>query len=402
MSDMSLEEAGRGTVLVVDDDDQVREMVARVLAKTPFATEGASSGDQAIAMLRRGSRYDAIIIDLQMPGMTGVEAIRQARELDVDASILVLTANPSLESAIALVEQGGFRYLTKPVEPLVLRDAVTAAVARRHLTALRKRALDLTGGGTLNGNLVELDQSYEEALKGLWVAFQPVVKLPDELVFGYEALVRSSEEVLSTPPRLLEAGERLGRVREIGRAVRRAIAERFPDAPPESVLFVNLHAADLMDPDLCSPSAPLTRHAGRIVLEITERASLHEVDNLSERVRALRGLGFRIAVDDLGAGYAGLATFSEIEPDVVKLDMSLIRDIDTSSRKASLVRSMIKVCQRELGIIVVCEGVETEAERDTLLGLGAGLLQGYLFGRPERTFRRGSVFAPASSSRPVS
>jgi EAL domain-containing protein (putative c-di-GMP-specific phosphodiesterase class I) len=110
-------------------------------------------------------------------------------------------------------------------------------------------------------------------------------------------------------------------------------------------------------------------------------------------MRRLRNLGFRIAVDDLGAGYAGLSSFSQLEPDFVKLDMSLVRGIDASSSKSSLVRSMVHVCTQELGMRVVCEGVETKAERDTLEGLGADLLQGYLFGKPERGFRRTSIFS---------
>jgi EAL domain-containing protein (putative c-di-GMP-specific phosphodiesterase class I) len=109
----------------------------------------------------------------------------------------------------------------------------------------------------------------------------------------------------------------------------------------------------------------------------------------------LRRLGFRIAVDDLGAGYAGLASFSQLEPDIAKLDMSLVRGIDTSATKASIVRSMISVCTQELGTRVVCEGVETVAERDTLQSLGADLLQGYLFARPSRDFRAVSIFPQA-------
>ena len=111
-------------------------------------------------------------------------------------------------------------------------------------------------------------------------------------------------------------------------------------------------------------------------------------------MRALRSMGFRIAVDDLGAGYSGLSSFSELDPDVVKLDMSLVRDIDGSSAKASLVKSMISVCTQDLGIRVVCEGVETVGERDTLQRVGADLLQGFLFAKPERGFRSASIFAP--------
>jgi EAL domain-containing protein (putative c-di-GMP-specific phosphodiesterase class I) len=199
---------------------------------------------------------------------------------------------------------------------------------------------------------------------------------------------------LSNPGLLFEAAERLGRVQELGRAIRTAVSSCIPSAPADSSIFVNLHAVELADDDLFSKGSPLSAHAGRVVLEVTERVSLHRITNLRGRVENLRTLGYRIAVDDLGAGYAGLSSFSQLEPDIAKLDMSLIRGIDTSASKESIVRAMITVCRNDLGTSVVCEGVETEAERDTLEGLGAELLQGYLFARPERQFRKLSIFAP--------
>jgi EAL domain-containing protein (putative c-di-GMP-specific phosphodiesterase class I) len=149
---------------------------------------------------------------------------------------------------------------------------------------------------------------------------------------------------------------------------------------------VNVHPEDLGDIDLVSPGAPLSAIATRVVLEITERSSLDPIEGIHGRVAKLRELGYRIAVDDLGAGYAGLSCFTLLGPDVVKLDMSLIRDIDRSSRKRSVVRSMIDLSSRELGMFVICEGVETVDERDTLARLGADLFQGYLFARPNREF----------------
>jgi EAL domain-containing protein (putative c-di-GMP-specific phosphodiesterase class I) len=125
-----------------------------------------------------------------------------------------------------------------------------------------------------------------------------------------------------------------------------------------------------------------------VVIEVTERHSLDSVRGLSARTAKLRELGFRLAVDDLGAGYAGLSSFSILEPEFVKLDMSLIRGIDSSKRKQSVIRSMVALCERDLGMRIICEGVETAAERDTLALLGADLVQGYLFARPSKDFHR--------------
>ncbi len=100
-----------------------------------------------------------------------------------------------------------------------------------------------------------------------------------------------------------------------------------------------------------------------MVLEITERAALDRIHELQSRVTRLRALGYRIAIDDLGAGYAGLTSFAQLEPEVVKVDMSLVRGIDSSAVKQKLVRSIIALCT-ELGIQLVAEGIETPAERD--------------------------------------
>jgi EAL domain-containing protein (putative c-di-GMP-specific phosphodiesterase class I) len=148
---------------------------------------------------------------------------------------------------------------------------------------------------------------------------------------------------------------------------------------------MNLHPSDLNDPDMTDPAAPLSAMATRVVLEVTERASLDEVSDPLEKVWRLRELGFRVAVDDLGAGFAGLSSFAELEPDLVKLDMSLVRDVGESSAKQRVVHAMAQLCA-DMSVPMVVEGVETAAERDQLLKLGCDLCQGFLFARPAFSF----------------
>jgi EAL domain-containing protein (putative c-di-GMP-specific phosphodiesterase class I) len=142
-----------------------------------------------------------------------------------------------------------------------------------------------------------------------------------------------------------------------------------------------VHADDLDDDRLFDPASPLARVAPRVVVEITERSSLDAVDRVEERIAALRALGFRIAIDDLGAGYADLTSLTRVAPEVVKIDMNLVRGIDADRRRTSLVRSLVDV-SREMGAAVVAEGVETCAERDAVVALGCDLLQGFLIARP--------------------
>jgi EAL domain-containing protein (putative c-di-GMP-specific phosphodiesterase class I) len=151
------------------------------------------------------------------------------------------------------------------------------------------------------------------------------------------------------------------------------------------ILFVNLHPRDLEDDDLVAPDAPLARIARQVVLEITERASVESISDLRNRVARLRETGYRIAVDDLGAGYAGLTSFALLEPEIVKIDMTLVRDVDRQPVKQRLIGSITSLC-REMGIMVVGEGVETAAERDMLVELGCDLFQGYFISKPEKPF----------------
>lgn len=381
-------------ILLVDDDTAVRIISKRILNRAGLEVEAVASGEEALDLLRRGRRFDVIVSDLVMPGIDGMLLLQRVRQLDLDVPVIIVTGQATLESAILAMEYGGFRYLQKPVENSTLVQVVKDAAAHHRLLLLKRKALEVCeAGGALLEDLDELDAKFDRALEQLWLAFQPIVRWPAQQVFGYEALVRSHSTELPNPGLLFDAAERLGRVQELGMRIRDVVSRSMPAAPERALVFINLHALDLTHESLYTAQAPLSPFAERIVLEVTERSSLQRIDDLRARIDRLRALGFRIAVDDLGAGYAGLSSFSQLEPDIVKLDMSLVRDIDASASKASLVRSMLQVCTQELGMRVVCEGVETTAERDTLARLGADLLQGYWFAKPEPGFRRESIFS---------
>lgn len=223
------------------------------------------------------------------------------------------------------------------------------------------------------------------ALGRLRCVFQPIVYAKRPAVFGHEALVRCDHQNLDSPAKLFAAAEELGETLALERAIRSRLASILAELHDDKPVFLNLHPAALDDPELYDPRAPLTRHARGVYIELTERTPLDRIDDLGEKLAALRGLGFRIAVDDLGAGYQGLRSFAETNPDVVKFDMSLVRGIEKSPVHAELMGAMIEAC-RELRIRTVGVGVETESERIRLVGLGCQLLQGFRFARPQWPF----------------
>jgi EAL domain-containing protein (putative c-di-GMP-specific phosphodiesterase class I) len=197
--------------------------------------------------------------------------------------------------------------------------------------------------------------------------------------------MRTREASLPHPGAVLSAAERLGRLDDLGRRVRSLSATAFACAPDDAMLLVNLHTQDLLDEELYAPQSPLSKIASRVILEVTERSTIDDVKDVSTRMDVLRRQGFRIAIDDLGAGYAGLASFVALEPNIVKLDMSLIRGVDRSAIRQRIVGSMTSLC-KEMGMSVVAEGVETAAEHECVQGLGCGLVQGYLFAKPGPPF----------------
>jgi EAL domain-containing protein (putative c-di-GMP-specific phosphodiesterase class I)/ActR/RegA family two-component response regulator len=380
---MPQEEATR--LLLVDDDPAVLRAYGRVMASRGVNVQSATNGKEAVERLGAGA-FDVILSDISMPEMTGLEFLRAVRERDLDVPVIIMTGEPGLASAITAVEYGAFRYLTKPVAEAELCETVLRAGRLNKLARLKREALDLGAPEAHGvGDRVGLEVRFTSGMKLLWMAFQPIVGWASRKPFGYEALLRSDEPLMKNPADMLDAAERLGRLHELGRAVRASVATAAASVPDGAKLFVNLHSADLNDDELYSADAPLSKIADRVVLEVTERASLHGVRNIAASVVQLKRLGFEIAIDDLGAGYAGLTSFTVLEPEVAKLDMSLVRGVDTDSRRRAIIRSMKKLCD-ELGMLVVAEGVETAAERDVLVDLGCDLLQGYLFARPSRGF----------------
>lgn len=377
---------GSARVLLVDDEPDVRLVYTKALRRLGCEVVQATDGADAVDKLREGS-FDLILSDISMPRLSGTAFLRAVRERDLDVPVVLMTGSPSLDSAVSAVEYGAFRYLIKPVDLDTLTQVVRRGVHMHQLARLKREALEVLGAeGKQLGDRASLEARFTSALDQLWMAFQPIVRWPKRTIFAYEALLRSGEPSLRSPPDLLDAAERLGRLHDLGRRIRHFVAEAAAQAPADALLFVNLHSADLNDPELTSADSPLSKIASRVVLEVTERASLDGVHDLPSKVAELRELGYRIAVDDLGAGYAGLASFSQLEPEFVKLDMSLVRGIDASSRKRSVVRAMARLCSKELDIHVISEGVETPDERTTLEAEGCELLQGYLFAKPERGF----------------
>jgi EAL domain-containing protein (putative c-di-GMP-specific phosphodiesterase class I) len=214
-------------------------------------------------------------------------------------------------------------------------------------------------------------------------AFQPIVDTDARRVFAYEALVRGLQNesagsvFAAVLPDDLHGFDRDLRVRAIELAAQLGLQTmlslnflpRALDTTPDAVSSI-LHAAE-------AAGVPLRD----LILEVTEGEVIHDSSVFAARMNDFRARGLRLAIDDFGAGYSGLNLLADFQPDLIKLDMKLVRGIDSSGPRQAIVRALVQACD-DLGIEIIAEGVETLEEFLWFQRLGLRLFQGYLFGRP--------------------
>ncbi len=223
-------------------------------------------------------------------------------------------------------------------------------------------------------------------------AFQPIVDVQARRVFAHEALVRG--------PGGEPAGSVLSQVNDDNRysfdqacrekAIRMAAMRALP-----SYLSINFLPNAIYRPEVCIRSTlqAAREHGfpvGRIIFETVEGEQVSDGKWLAEVLGEYRRIGFKTAIDDFGAGFAGLNLLADFQPDIVKLDMALVRGIDHDRPRQAIVAGVVGIC-RQLRIDVIAEGVETRDEARCLADLGIVLMQGYGFGRPQ--FERASAEA---------
>jgi EAL domain-containing protein (putative c-di-GMP-specific phosphodiesterase class I)/GGDEF domain-containing protein len=252
------------------------------------------------------------------------------------------------------------------LERLIYRGIREAANAARSIEQ-RERAR----------KVADLRSSLRE--RGVYVDYHPIVYADTEEIFGYEALARGVMRSLRSPEVMFEVAEEADLIWELSRLCRARALEGLDTYLREGEsLFINVDPHDFSDP-LFGEQEVL--HPERVVLEITERTAIKDYPKFRERLKTLREMGYRFAVDDAGSGYAGLGSIANLEPDFIKLDISLINAIDTNFIKQNLVETMVKFAN-DHGAMVIAEGVERAEEFMAVRNLGVHLVQGFFLHKP--------------------
>lgn len=374
-------ETVRARVLVVDDTPESLRLFSTVLSAGGMDAVRAESGARALEILGT-EKLEAVLTDVRMPGMNGIELLLAIRELDVDLPVILVTGCPEEDLPAGAMELAPGGLLLKPVDGDLLVRTVSRAVRFCRLARVARLQPAAPPGPRpefLGGPAAA--PAFGRALSSLYLAWQPVVRSSDGSVHGHEAFARTLEPSLAAPSALFDVARDLERIVELGRVVRRTVAAEAGSFPGE-LFCVNVHPLELKDDELASAASPLSGLARSVVLEVSERTLGTAGDGSTERVKRLRSLGFKIAIDDFGSGEADVAALERFEPDLVKLDLPFVRGLDADPARRAHVRSLAKTLH-ELGIEIVAEGVETPGERHAAIDLGFDYLQGFLFGRPK-------------------
>ncbi|MBO8171846.1 MAG: GGDEF domain-containing protein [Bacillaceae bacterium] len=224
------------------------------------------------------------------------------------------------------------------------------------------------------------------------IHYQPIVSLTGGDIYGWESLTRGPERsFFSSPNHLFPFAEQVGKLYQLERICReQAIIQAYNKIPAGKKLFINLNPKVIQDPEFVrgqTASFLKERHLapGDVVFEITEHHAITDYDQFKKVIEYYRAQGFLIAIDDTGAGHSNLQHVVELSPDFIKLDHSLITNIDTSRIKQAVIESFVTL-SKKMNCLLIAEGIERYQELQTLMRLGVDLGQGFYISRPRPDF----------------
>ena len=380
-------------VLVVDDHASNVALLERML-RTAGVTSIYSLMDPRQVVARcLELQPDLVLLDLHMPDMDGYEvlaALRAALPADTFLPVLVLTADATDHARERALDAGAKDFLTKPFDRVEtiqrVRNLLETRMLYRTVQDNNAKLQAELAQRTEHDRLVAAERSVrrtriESVLRrgALSMVFQPIADLRSSEVVGVEALARFDCEPRRPPNEWFDEATDV----ELGAALELAAIDaalhQLHRLPAHAFMSVNVSPAIATSAEFRAKlrGAP----SARVVVEITEHTRVQDYERLLAALTDLRRHGVRIAVDDAGSGYAGLQHLLRLRPDIIKLDLDLIRDIDTDPARRALAGALVTF-SKELGAVIVAEGIETADELSALQSLDVAWGQGYHLARP--------------------
>jgi len=363
----------RANILIVDDDPNLSRLMAGLLQGREYRVIVASTGADALAKIRH--RPDLVLLDLSLPDMEGLDICRKIREDKRlrHIPIMIVSGRDTLTERIEGLYVGADDYITKPYDNEELIARVEALLRRSRFNDYLVKEKD---------NLIrEVKRIIKES--DIKTFFQPIFDLQSKKPLGYEVLSRPPTiGPVSNPEFLFRAALTYGMYYELEMLCWEKAFVLWNDLSRPGCLFLNCMPYLIEHEKFTAQVLEEHKIPGRqIVLEMTERMAINDFVLFHSKVHDLKKTGLHIAIDDVGNGYASLDTIAETEPDYVKIDMFLVRNIQDSLLKQSIVESIVSFCRKN-GIVTVAEGVEKKTELEMIRQLGVGAVQGYLLAKP--------------------
>jgi EAL domain-containing protein (putative c-di-GMP-specific phosphodiesterase class I) len=380
-------------ILIVDDEPANVMLLERILDRAGYLHRTAVTDAREAPRLFAEAGPDLILLDLHMPYLDGfavMEALAPLIGPDEFVPVVVLTSDSTSEVRQRALAAGATDFVTKPFDATevllrihnLLETRSLHVRLRQHNRALEAQLREQAEREERLARERRLRRKrVEQVLRGPAPAmlFQPIVDVRSGAVIGMEALARFAAEPRRSPDRWFAEAAEVGLGIELEvTAVRTALAE-LDNLPSGAYLSVNASPATATSGLLRDALSEVPGE--RVVLEVTEHAHVEDYEALGWALDVLRAQGIRLAVDDAGAGYAGLQHILRLAPDIIKLDISLTRGIDSDPGKRALASSLVTFAA-EIGAVIAAEGVETGDELDTLRELGIANAQGYHLARP--------------------
>jgi EAL domain-containing protein (putative c-di-GMP-specific phosphodiesterase class I)/CheY-like chemotaxis protein len=380
-------------VLVVDDHESNLTLLERTLRSAGITHIHTFTDSREVVTQCLNLRPDLILLDLHMPHMDGydvLDALRAALPDDTFLPVLVLTADATSDARERALDAGAKDFLTKPfdrvetiqrirnlLETRALFDTVQQRNVELRAELEQRTEIDRRAAAEHDRRRVRV----EEVLAGrsLTMVFQPIADLDTAEIVGVEALARFNCEPRRPPNEWFDeaADVDLGAALEL--AAGKSALHQLEQLPPNTFMSVNVSPATAVSAELGIALRGFP--AAQIVLELTEHTRVQDYEQLVATLSDLRNEGVRIAVDDAGAGYAGLQHLLRLEPDIIKLDLDLTRGIHSDPARRALAGALVTFA-KEISAVIVAEGIETHDDLSELRALGVPWGQGYHLAHP--------------------
>jgi EAL domain-containing protein (putative c-di-GMP-specific phosphodiesterase class I)/ActR/RegA family two-component response regulator len=381
-------------ILVVDDHQPNVMLLQRMLERAGARhVVGSTDGIDAVR-LYKDIRPDLVLLDLHMPNMDGIAALEAMRASDPPGSyvpVVVLTADGTLEARYKALAAGAKDYLTKPFEQSEVLLRVRNLLETRWLhvqVQMRNVALENELRQSLEGQHRQAE-GYRQRLtriegvletEDMEIIFQPIIDLTTSSVAGHEALARFSAEPMRPPNEWFAEAEEVGLGAQLEMLAVRSALSQLGQLPDRTYVSINVAPSTATHTELADLVEP---YHDRVVVELTEHDQVDQYDQLRAALERMRQAGIRIAIDDAGSGYASLKHILRLNPDIIKLDIDLTRNIHRDRARRALAAALVAFAA-SIGASITAEGIETVDELDTVRELGISCGQGYYLGRPAR------------------